>query len=114
MPKYGGLEVVDYIANNEALKGKNIPILVVHEEDKPPTISYSNVKYVLKGDSEFIQKFCEAVSALTSFKKIEITKLNSFFGNVLVSFINLSDRVQRRIEVTRNHYNEHFLGTKGR
>lgn len=112
LPKYGGLEVVDYIANNEALKGKNIPILVIHEEDKPPTINYSNVKYLLKGDRNFIQKFCEEVSSLTSFKKIEITKLNSFFGNVLVRFANLSDRVQRRIEVTRNHDNEHFLGTK--
>lgn len=112
LPKYGGLEVVDYIANNEALRGKNIPILVVHEEDKPPTISYSNVKYVLKGDREFIQKFCEAVSALTGFGEIDIKKTNSTFGNLLVRFANSSDRLQRRIEVIRNHDSEHFLGSK--
>ncbi len=62
LPRYGGMELVKYIETNKKINDENnIPLILIHEDNRIPSIDYENCIKINKKDKNFLRKLENAV-----------------------------------------------------
>lgn len=112
IPKYDGLEVIDYLVSNVSLKKRNIPFIVMHEGDKFPGVGHTNVFFISKQDKNFLSILEKNVSTLIQEKIIITSGVRCYLANKLIHISNFSDRIQRRIESKKSQKTNPLKGQK--
>lgn len=110
LPKYGGLEVLDYLKTNNQLTELNIPIIVIHENgdfDK-----YPNFKLISKHDIDFVDKLIEQLESLVvkqrNYEGDFSFKWNKTLAKQIIRFANNSDYALNKYASTNNIFAKLF------
>jgi CheY-like chemotaxis protein len=92
LPKYSGLELVEYISTNKVIKDKATKIIVIHEDSHIPQVPDDYVK-LNKRDPQFLTKLLVALGA--SVKSLYFRLLVKLGARVL-TLANRSDVISRK------------------
>lgn len=106
LPKYSGLEVIDFIATNAWIKESNVPIIIMHEGKVPPAVDSQLKNFILvsKKDEAFFLKCREFLLGQSGVPMSEQNKLPTsrvmrirerFFGTSL-RLSTLADQLRKR------------------
>lgn len=101
LPKYGGLEVIEYLTTNQTLRNNNTQIIVIHQGKEKPQIEYPSISYVSKSEDNFLEKLQERIGVSSIIK--------SSLGNKLVRLSNKSDEIQFKVKQNRLPWINWFL-----
>ncbi len=103
LPKYGGMELVKYIESNKKINDKNnIPLILIHESNKVPSIDYENCIKINKKDKDFLKKLEDSVylklrgSTYTK-KENYYERILHFLSKNIILWSNKSDLVMHKI-----------------
>src|SRR5260221_6327662 len=103
LPKYGGMELVKYIESNKKINDKNnIPLILIHESNKVPSIDYENCIKINKKDKNFLKKLEDAVylklRGSTYTKKENLyEKILHYLAKNIILWSNKSDLIMHQI-----------------
>ena len=83
LPKYGGLEVIEYLVTNQSLRERNTPILLIHEGKEFPYINYQNIVFIDKRSKDFLNILEKNISNRLGEESQKIKR--SRLGNILIN-----------------------------
>src|SRR5260221_1505863 len=109
LPRYAGLELIDYIRSNEKLVNSKINLILIGEKDLPENLSNFNASFLDKRDPSFVEKFHRSIEFFYTaetglIKPTTITladKLRTLFGAGIIKWANSSDIIMHRITPSR-------------
>lgn len=89
LPKYSGMEVEKFLETNLALKAKNTPVILLHENHELPETYYNHVYKINKRSPEFIKNLMHALNLTFD---IEL-KHENFYENLVDYFTTSTVRL---------------------
>lgn len=94
LPKYSGLEVIEFVATNKWIKESKVPVVVMHEDSQSFKINAKmhHVLLLSKQDEQFFDKLNEFLCVNTSSKKV--VKRNRLFTFGL-ELSNAADKLRK-------------------
>lgn len=103
LPKYGGLEVLDYLKSNQLLQSPGAPkIIILHDEQQTPMLP-SNFQALNKAEPKFLEKLAVAME-LDLPKKRLATRV----ANRAINLANASDLAYYKLQSAKNVFSKSF------
>ncbi len=103
LPKYGGLELVEYLQSNQGLRERNTPVILIHQSKNVPITNYVNTIKLNKDDRDFLNKLVAAIDYSLNTKSSPsigfFNKVMRYFG---INAIRQSNRSTLLIDLIRN------------
>lgn len=96
LPKYSGLEVVDFIATNSWIKEQNIPVVMMHETDSIPKTEdgLKNLLLISKQDEEFFAKL--RAFLVDQVQTVPTLKANNELFGISLRLGNTADKLKKK------------------
>lgn len=103
LPKYGGLELIEYLQSNQGLRSRNTPVILIHQSKNVPLTNYVNTIKLNKDDKDFLNKLIVAIDFAINVKNNNslsiLARLMRYFG---INAIKQSNRSTNLIDLIRD------------
>ncbi len=101
LPRYAGMEVMGYLEQNKNVGHNQVNVILIHEDENLPHVSYPNVTVLNKKDKFFLYNLEKAVAQKLAQsvvnRKGTFVKLKNFFAVKTIKRSNASDILMHRI-----------------